>query len=303
MSTQLAQRPHGAAGEAMRPIDLDVTLFHEKYDREPYLLPHHMLDHPLLRLPRLIELGRQMPPEFVEYYAGNVPVSIDYHRTPRNGLSIEETIRRIEECCSWMVLKRVEQVPEYKELLLGCLREVIPLAEQRTPGLHTYAGAIFVSSPGAVTPYHMDHEHNFLLHIHGTKRVHVLNVNDRSVVAEEELERYFTGDQINRNLTFQPEFEAKEWRFDLSPGWALHIPSCYPHWVKNGAEYSISLSCAYYSSVTDRQESVFTINHWLRRAGWRPTAYGRRPWLDSAKLKAYRGLGRLQRLVRGQWNA
>ena len=37
---------------------------------------------------------------------------------------------------------------------------------------------IFVSSPGAVTPFHMDHEHNFILQIRGNKKLYTWDPMD-----------------------------------------------------------------------------------------------------------------------------
>jgi len=44
--------------------------------------------------------------------------------------------------------------------------------------------AIFVTSPGSVTPYHMDKEINFLLQIRGTKTISVFSASDREVLSE-----------------------------------------------------------------------------------------------------------------------
>src|SRR5262245_63771662 len=85
----------------------------EHFARRPFVVRHRLTDHPLFALPRLIELARMLPEDRVEYNAGDVPVSLDPARTPRTGLSIDETIRRIEECRSWMVFKNVERDPEY----------------------------------------------------------------------------------------------------------------------------------------------------------------------------------------------
>src|SRR4051812_44090932 len=94
-------------------LDVEPEAFRAHYLKHPFLIRHHVANHPLFSLPRLIELSKTLPPAYVEYNAGNIPVSIDSRLTPQNGLSIEETIRRIEDHCSWMVLKRVEQDPEY----------------------------------------------------------------------------------------------------------------------------------------------------------------------------------------------
>ena len=60
---------------------------------------------------------------------------------------------------------------------------------------------IFVSSPGAVTPFHIDPEWNFLLQVRGRKIIHVFPADDRSLVSEEELERFYSGG--HRNLAFR----------------------------------------------------------------------------------------------------
>src|SRR5262249_37066347 len=76
-------------------VDLDGATFRECFDRQPFLIGHHLVDHPLFALPRLLELCRALPAENVEFNAGNIPICLDPALTPRNGLSAEETIRRI----------------------------------------------------------------------------------------------------------------------------------------------------------------------------------------------------------------
>src|SRR4051812_8518179 len=96
-------------------LETDAIEFRDCFDRRPFLIRHHLTDHPLFALPRLLELARSLPEANVEYNAGQLPVNCDPKLTPRNGLSIEETVRRISECKSWMVLKYVETDPEYRE--------------------------------------------------------------------------------------------------------------------------------------------------------------------------------------------
>ncbi len=234
----------GRAGERVMRIEPDV--FRDKFNRLPFLVPHRVTpEHPLFTLPRLIELARRLPEQYVEYNAGNIPVSIDSRLTPRNGLSIEETIRRIEEHCSWMVLKRVEQDPEYKEFLNQCLDDVQEYSEPLDPGMMDRAGAIFISSPSSVTPYHLDAEYNFLLQVRGVKTLHVFDAADRSILSEEELEERSAAKVVHRNLVFKDEYQQKAMVFELKPGSALHVPSMDPHWVQNGPNVSISFSAGF----------------------------------------------------------
>jgi hypothetical protein len=72
----------------------------------------------------LIRLSKTLPEADVEYNAGDIPINVTPDRTPRNGLSAAETIRRIAQCKSWMVLKYVEHDPDYRALLHQCLTEV-----------------------------------------------------------------------------------------------------------------------------------------------------------------------------------
>ena len=281
-----------------RVLDLDPADFREQFNRRPYLLPHRVgSDHPLFTLPRLIELARRLPERYVEYNAGKIPVSIDSRLTPRNGLSFEETIRRIEEHCSWMVLKRVEQDPEYREFLDQCLDEVQEFSEPIDPGMMDRAGAVFISSPSSVTPYHLDAEYNFLLQIRGVKTLHVFDANDRFILSEQELEQHSAASVVHRNLLFKDEYQSKAMSFKLTPGHALHVPSMYPHWVQNGPNVSISFSAGFLTRSYVRKNAVHAVNRFLRRLGVTPAPVGRSPFDDALKYQSYRTWQRLKRLL------
>ncbi len=162
-------QPMNDSGSSL--LELDRETFLSKLNREPFVVGHHLADHPLFALPRLVDLARRLPAEHVSYNSGDVPVTTGLYKGPQTGLSIEETIRQIEECRSWMVLKFVEDDPEYRQLLDGCLDEVRSLSESVAPGMRKRQGFIFISSASSITPYHMDPEYNFLLQVRGKKRV------------------------------------------------------------------------------------------------------------------------------------
>jgi hypothetical protein len=105
----------------MSLLTIDQAQFQSSFPEKPFIIQHSLNNHPLFDLGRLIELSKALPAEQVEYNSGKVPISLDPGKTPRTGLSIEETIRRIEECQSWMALKNVEIDSEYSKLLDDCL--------------------------------------------------------------------------------------------------------------------------------------------------------------------------------------
>jgi cupin-like protein len=286
------------APERASLLQIDPQRFQERFDRQPFLVRHRLDDHPLFSLPRLIELARALPEDQVEYNAGDVPVSLDPTRTPRTGLSIDETIRRIEECRSWMVFKNVERDPAYRGLLDTCLDQVREHSESAWPGMGRREGFIFVSSPGSVTPYHMDPEHNFLLQVRGQKHVSLFDGEDRELLTERELEKFYA--RGHRNLVFADANQQKAQVFALAAGDGLYFPVTWPHWVKNGSQVSVSFSITFRTASSDRREVLYRVNERLRRVGIRLPPVGHSELVDGAKYQAFRTLARAHRLFGGR---
>jgi len=275
---------------ATERLKINADDFRAGFNRQPFLIGHHLAGHPLFELPRLLELARRLPEACVAYNAGNVAVAEGLYKGPRTGLSVEETIRRIEDCQSWMVLKHVEMDGEYNALLDQCLDEVQMHSEPLAPGMHKREGFIFISSPASVTPYHLDPEYNFLLQIRGSKAVHIWSPEDRTVLTDEDLEDFYTSEAQN-NLRFKPEHEPRAFVFELTPGRGLHFPVTAPHWVENSSGVSVSFSITFRTPASERRAVVYGVNAALRRRGWKPKPVGRFAMLDAMKYHA----GRLAR--------
>jgi Cupin-like domain len=215
-----------------------------------------------------------------------------------NGLTIADTIRSIEENGSWMVLKWVENDPAYKALLEQTLSELQNIVQPLTGAMRHLQGFIFVSSPNAVTPFHMDPEHNILLQIRGNKVMTVFPADDGAIVNDVEHERYHLGG--HRNLPWQDGFAARGTPFALAPGEAIHVPVKAPHWVKNGDALSISLSVTWRSEWSYRESEARVLNSVLRDVGLTPATPARYPQQNFAKAIAYRIAKRLPGVK--QWN-
>lgn len=267
-------------------LSFDPLDMRERFDKEPFSVRHDLAEHPLLQLPRLIELAKSLPEHSVEYNAGDVNVNQDAALTPRTGLSVADTLHRIESCRSWMVLKDVEQDPEYRALLDQCLDQVQRAIAMNAPGMGRRHAFIFVSSPNAVTPFHADFEHNLLLHIRGDKTINVWPPEDRAVMAESERERIIAGGQ--RNLPYRDELAAKGRAFPLKPGMGVQVPLSSPHWVKVGDQVSVSFSITFISDPGYRVKSIHRVNAFLRRRGLQPREVGASRVLDDLKFAAFR---------------
>ncbi len=265
-----------------------AALYPEKHGR----ITHSLLDHPLLTLEALVTLGQSLPQASVEYNPGNLPIGIDPADVPSPRLSIADTIRSIEDNGSWMVLKRVEQHPDYARLLADTLAEIEPLVRERTGGMLGQEGFIFVSSPGSVTPFHFDPEHNILLQIRGEKTMTVFPANDEAIVSGQSHEAFHIG-QHHRNQTWRDEFAAKGEAVTLTPGEAIYVPVKAPHWVKNGASVSISLSITWRSEWSYEEADARGFNRVVRSFGVEPASPARYPARNRGKSLAYRAMRRL----------
>ncbi|MCA9117861.1 MAG: cupin-like domain-containing protein [Planctomycetaceae bacterium] len=277
------------------PLQFDAGEFGQSFSRRPFRISHSLCDNPLFELPRLLELAGQLPENHIEYNAGKLPLTVDQSLTPANGLSVEETVRRIEECESWMVIKWVHHDPAYAELLDACLRQIRPLTEQITPGMRQPQAYIFLTSPGSVTPYHIDPEHNFLLQIRGSKKVHMFDGSDSRVLSDRDFERFYS--EKTRNLEFREEFRDHGWEFNLQSGQGLHFPVTFPHYVENGPEVSVSFSITFRTPDLERRRMVYQCNHRLRRMGLKPGGWGRSALADQLKYQAVRVTSKLGRML------
>jgi len=240
-----------------------------------------------------VALSRALPPHRIEYNAGDLPLSVDPKATPANGLTAEDTLRTIDRCGSWLVLKNVELDPEYKALLDACVDQVSDIVEQVHPGTRARAGFIFVSSPGSITPFHMDPEQNFLLQIRGRKTITVFDPADRSILPVTEFERFYDGG--HRNLVFRDEFAARGTAFELKRGTGVHVPPTAPNWVRNGEEVSVYFSITFQTHTSARLAHVHRMNARLRRMGFAPRSPGESPAADAVKHLASRIASRVER--------
>lgn len=264
--------------------------FARHYPEQPHVLRHALTSHPLLEIEALAQLAEQLPLSSVEYNRGDLPIGVD-GKPGSNGLTIAETIRKVAEAESWAVLKNIEQVPAYEALLMNLLEEIRPEIEAATGAMLNPQGFIFISSPGAVTPYHFDPEHNILLQVRGSKVMTQFPAGDTRFVPDEFHETYHSGGP--RELKWDDAMLPYGKEFPIGPGEALFVPVMAPHFVKNGPAPSASLSITWRSEWSYRESEARTLNGILRAKGFAPKAPGRFPQQNYAKAYAYRVLRKL----------
>jgi hypothetical protein len=226
-------------------IELDPATF------DPWKIQavtHRLVDHPLLQIDALVELGKRLAARrLVRTHSADATAGTSFADAPN--------------------------LHPNRALIGEILDEIRPIVEERDPGMCYRAGWIFVSSPGAVTPFHIDHEHNFIMQIRGTKRLYTWDPFDREVVSERAQELFH--DQHSREeVRWRDDLRDRARVFDLAPGLGGYMPSTTPHMVENGPGPSITISFTYYTDSTRRRELLYRGNARLRRLGLAPRPIG-----------------------------
>ena len=266
---------------------------------------HDLSSHPLLQIDALVELGkRQQARKLVRTHSADATAGTSFADAPNlhpNQKTAEETLAGIAQAKAWMSLLNVQADPIYRKFIDEVLDEVRPVTDRKDPGMCYRAGWIFVSSPGAVTPFHIDHEHNFILQIRGKKRLYTWDHLDRRAGRERALELFH--DQHSRKLgTWREDMREHARIFDLEPGMGGYMPSTSGHMVENGGGPSITISFTYYTDATRQNELLYRGNAALRRFGVRPTPIGAsqsRDTMKGAVLSGYTSVLSAVRKARG----
>lgn len=268
-------------------IRADAATLAASYPLKHFRINHDLASNPLLQLPRLIELTKELEKDRFEYNSGKLNPNQKAEDTPLVDLTPEQVVAQIETAGAWMVLKRVETVPAYRAMMEEALLSVAQQLGFKTledASFRDLEGYIFVSSANSVTPFHCDNEDNFFVQIRGPKFFHLFDNDDRSLVSEEMLESAPTK---HRNLPYEPSFEERATVYDLKPGEGVFVPYQVPHWVRTGDDYSISMAITWRSAEVVRRNKLIFMNAWLREKGYAQAAPGLHPALDGLKVAAY----------------
>jgi hypothetical protein len=270
-------------------LAIDPATFASDFEQRPFYLQHDLRSHPLFELAALAALSGRLHPALVEWNSGHAGAYGKPDQIKPPTLPCNETILAVAERPTWVLLRQIEHDPLYKVLVDELLDEIEPLSEQLRFGMYQREAFLFISSCDAVTPFHFDPEHNFLLQVRGRKTVHMWDAGNRLVLSEAALDNYYANVCSNRDQPYRDDFMASAWVLPLNTGQGLHFPLHAPHWVKTESDVSISLSITFRSRRSRFSEAVHTTNGHVRRFGIEPPAPGASRLWDIAAHVGYFG--------------
>jgi hypothetical protein len=271
-----------------RLYSVERAKFAENFNRRPFMLDHSLSSHPAFTMDRLHSLlERSLPiPNKVYWNAGKKRIDQRWNDRPGRDFSIDEAFRRIRETDAWIIIFGADRDPEIHDLLEKGLAEVqemtgIPLSKEAK----SRQSIMFITSPHRITEYHIDKECSLLLQIHGKKTIHIFDQNDREVLTEPELEKFWTVD--NNAAIYKKDLQSRATSFLLEPGKAVHIPINAPHWLENGDDISVSVN-QNFEYKNDKLANIYRANYYLRKMGVSPLPPGRSLLHDRMKGQGMR---------------
>jgi hypothetical protein len=270
--------------------------FREQLEHIPFVFLHTLAHHPLFELSRLSKLAATVSQlAYYEERSQGVVESGWNPSGPQSRFSLEESVLRIGELRAWIILKHAEGDPDYRALLNDCMREIEELSGWNLAReTQAWEMQIMITSPLHVTPFHIDNECNFLLQIAGTKTINIFDREDREVLREEELERFWANDQ--NAAVYRPDLQSRACVCTLAPNKGVHVPVNSPHWVQNDNNISISVSINT-ELVRDIARRVYRVNHYLRKLGLTPMPPGKSAFRDKLKYATLLGVKRIAKLA------
>jgi hypothetical protein len=289
-----------------RTVQSDARLFSENFNRLPFEITHTLASNPLFDLDHLIDLtqrveSRRSPHRpFGDIYSNIGPVEPGLKAVEgvRPAVPASELLKQIEDSQAWVTLEHVEREDGYREVMQGCICDLLELTgKQVMQKIKWFDAILFITSPHRVTHYHVDRECAWLVQLHGDKEIHLFDKSDKDIVPDEELERFWTVD--NGAGTYKAQYEDRALVFAMRPGTGVHIPVNCPHWLKNGSQVSVSMNV----NFQFRDEvwgNIYKANYYLRRMGLKPASPGKHPIRDRVKSHAYTAVQQINSLRKGR---
>lgn len=231
------------------------------FGAEPFGFRHDLSRHEALSLEALARVCEAVPRPWLLNHDANREVITPVGTLVDDGRSIGDVVRGLEATCNWLVVRHAEHLSPYRDLLGEVVDQAAEIVDPGERSIGDRGATLFIASPRAVVPVHIDRHHNFLLQVKGTKKFTVGSFEDPAVQARE-VERNFGPHPSGSHLL--PE---RQHVFELGPGDGVYIPACAFHWASGGASTSAAFSCAFRTERTNQIELAYEFNAFLGRLG------------------------------------
>lgn len=265
-------------------LKLNKNNFGNDFPNKHFLVEHLLANHSLFSLDEILPTLINHPPHLVECRRGDLESGDGLSHEHTYGLTKVQIENQLTQKNSWLQIRHIQLISQYRDMVRQCMDEIMSIVQPRRLGIQQPVGYILMSSPGAVTPFHFDNEHNFLLQISGTKTVHTWSAEDEQAVTSGDKERYYRHGY--HDVEFDQKLQNSTTKYELTPGVGLHIPVHSPHWVVTGSEVAVSLAITFLTDKLQKEAHIHWLNSLLTSKGIKTKAYGKAPLVDMGKYYA-----------------
>ena len=213
----------------------DRALFAANFPRAPFQFRHALDQHPAFQLPALFAAAERInadPKSAARaHFESGTPDRNSWFGSRPEGETLISALAAIlapiQDGSNWVILKRIHEDPTYRAVLDTLIPNLSLLSGvdiART--FYDPTMTIFITSPGRLTPYHMDGETNFLAQIHGTKAAYLYDGTNPAILSTPDLERYWTGKLPK--IDYPENLPHGHWQYALAPGNGVFTPATFP---------------------------------------------------------------------------
>ena len=276
--------------QQIHSIRADPVIFEKNFNQRYFKFQHDLGLNPIFDTPCVSELARRMmehndPHKFSALGFSDADLGSRFSDLARMN-RVDDLFGEIQNGKYWVKLSRCQDFdPDYAELFEKTTNEIDEYSGGEFATSITWSTiTLFISLPNIVTPFHIDHETNFLFQIRGSKDVCLFPSDDRELLPEREIERFYNGN--SEAARYRPDLQPRGTVYRLNEGDAVHHPPLAPHWVRNCDALSISASLAYCCRPLEDRARVYQANFIMRTLALTPTPPGRSGLIDRIKIFA-----------------
>jgi ribosomal protein L16 Arg81 hydroxylase len=218
-----------------------------------------------LKRQKLCELILRLPSHQVAASHASAGVGADILNADRDHPiehSLRNALENLETSNSFVMVRKPETDSEFLGIYSHLQTQLEELADSIGTTIKNSTMFLFLASPGAITPFHLDKYSAFLLQLSGKKKVHIWSPWEHDKLEQEEIEA-FVSSSIPRTPAIEDLSGSME--HTIQSGDGVHIPCVSPHWVENGDEVSISISVHFTTARSNQKLNALRMNDLARR--------------------------------------
>lgn len=274
---------------------------YNKLDRETFSFSNSLTNSPVLEIDHLLNILKDYPKEKVTYSDNikSVSENLDQIIDEKCEINFDEIKKVLLNGNALIAVRNFELHPSIKPIFEDIKHDIGLIMKANKTGNEPIDPHLwlFIASPNAKTPYHLDRSSNFILQIRGSKELAVFPPRDERIMKKTVYEAYM--DWSPKGPEYSESFDSLGTKYKFKAGDAAHIPFISGHYVKNGNDdISITISVFFNTKETDTWTKAMRMNNRLRKIGISTKPVGSNKYSDNLKASLFNFSDKLFQIIK-----